>query len=69
MIKILTHPAIECPALRDIARGSVVVSSRSIGSTATYRCDSGYSLEGDSQRTCLAGGRWSGQEPSCQSVF
>lgn len=31
-----------------------------------YSCDSGYSLEGQSRRQCLADGNWDGAPPSCR---
>ena len=34
-------------------------------STATYSCNSGYELDGNQSRTCLASGNWSSSEPSC----
>ena len=37
--------------------------------TATYSCDTGYNLVGNSTRTCQAGGVWSGSEPTCQGVL
>ena len=39
------------------------------GQTATYSCDTGYILVGDSNRTCQATGVWSGSEPICQSML
>ena len=41
-----------CPTPPDINFGMVVVTGNSIGDTATYTCDSGYELIGDSVRTC-----------------
>ena len=37
------------------------------GQTATYSCNTGYTLEGNSTRTCQANGMWSGNEPTCIS--
>jgi len=39
------------------------------GQTATYSCDKGYNLFGDSIRTCQVTGVWSGSERTCQCVF
>ncbi|XP_020608020.1 sushi, von Willebrand factor type A, EGF and pentraxin domain-containing protein 1-like [Orbicella faveolata] len=33
-----------------------------------YSCDSGYSLEGQSRRQCLADGNWDGAPPSCRKI-
>ncbi|PIK46413.1 hypothetical protein BSL78_16732 [Apostichopus japonicus] len=35
------------------------------GTIATYRCDDGYTLIGNKNRTCLREGSWSGSEPYC----
>ncbi|PIK46411.1 putative sushi, von Willebrand factor [Apostichopus japonicus] len=35
------------------------------GAIATYRCDDGYTLIGNKNRTCLREGSWSGSEPYC----
>ena len=37
--------------------------------TATYSCDTGYGLVGDSTRTCQATGNWSGSAPTCQGML
>ena len=38
------------------------------GSTATYTCDIGYTIDGDSVRNCGSAGVWLEPEPSCQSM-
>ena len=58
-----------CPELRDIAKGSVEVSGTTVGSRATYRCNSGYTLVGNKVRTCQSNRQWSGREPSCKGRF
>ena len=71
--------AIECPALSDPANGGIVyVSDTSapydFGTTATYSCNSGYSLVGDEVRTCGGDGSntigvWDLSEPSCERML
>ncbi len=40
---------------------------RRINTVATYRCNDGYILSGDTTRTCESGGMWSGGEaPICE---
>ncbi|CAI8000476.1 Sushi, von Willebrand factor type A, EGF and pentraxin domain-containing protein 1, partial [Geodia barretti] len=56
---------VDCGRLADIPRGRVEVTTTTFLSTATYVCDSGFSIEGTSVRTCLATGVWSGREPTC----
>ncbi len=58
--------AINCGHLTDPANGQVDTSSGTIfGSTATYSCDSGYTLSGSSSRTCEDDGLWTQSEPVC----
>ena len=47
------------------ANGKVKVFGRTIDSVATYSCDDGYYLKGDSFRVCLENGLWSGSAPQC----
>ena len=58
--------AISCgPAPDAPANGQRRVSGRIFQSTVTYTCDSGYTLQGDNTRTCMANKRWSGSAPTC----
>ena len=38
-----------------------------LGSMATYQCNTGYELVGDSERQCTEEGVWSGNQPDCDS--
>ena len=60
---------VDCGRLADIPRGRVEVTTTTFLSTATYVCDSGFSIEGTSVRTCLATGVWSGREPTCTREY
>ena len=55
--------------LGNIANGAVNVTSRTVGSRATYTCNDGYRLQGDKQRECQRNGQWSGQEPVCRGTY
>ena len=46
--------AVLCPVLGDIANGAVTVTSRTVGSRATYTCNDGYRLQGDRQRESVS---------------
>ena len=60
--------AIDCGPLTDPTNGQVDTSSgTTFGSTATYTCDTGYTLSGSQSRTCGADGMWSSSNPVCQS--
>jgi len=59
--------AVDCDTLTDPANGQVShTAGTTFGQPATYSCDTGYNLVGDSNRTCQATGRWSGNTPTCQ---
>ncbi len=34
---------------------------------ATYSCDTGYNLVGNTMRTCQANETWTGSDPTCES--
>jgi len=59
---------VTCPSLSSSTPLTVSVSTLTQGSTATYACDSGYNLVGDTKRTCQLDGAWSSSEPTCQIV-
>ena len=61
--------AVDCGSLPDPANGSVNHTAGTFGQTATYSCNTGYNLVGDSTRTCQATGNWSGSAPTCQGVL
>ena len=61
---------VDCGNLTDPANGSVTrTSGTTFGQTATYSCNTGYNLVGNSIRTCQATGNWSGGAPTCQGVL
>ena len=47
------------------ANGQRNVSGTTFRSTVTYTCNRGYTLQGDSRRTCMANGQWSGVTTRC----
>ena len=62
--------AVDCGNLTHPANGSVNhTAGTTFGQTATYSCNTGYSLVGNSTRTCQASGNWSGSAPTCQGVL
>ena len=61
---------VECGNLTAPANGSVTHTvGTTFNQTATYSCNTGYNLVGDSTRTCQATGEWSGSAPTCQGVL
>jgi hypothetical protein len=63
-----TCPPIDCGVLTDPANGKVNVTATTYNSSATYSCDSGYSLSDSTPRTCQATKQWSGNAPTCPPV-
>ena len=58
----------DCGTLTNPANSQVSYTGRTTyGQTANYSCDAGYSLVGNSTRTCQ--GVWSGSAPTCQGVL
>ena len=61
---------VDCGSVTDPANGQVShTSGTTFGQTATYSCNTGYNLVGDSTRICQATGQWSGSAPTCQRMF
>ena len=60
---------VDCGDLPAPSNGEVMVSTTEFGSTATYSCNDGYTLEGVSTRTCLASGSWSDSAPICTGEY
>ena len=59
----------KCGNLTDPANGQVdQTTGTAVGQTATYSCNTGYNLVGNSTRTCQATGNWSEGAPTCQGV-
>lgn len=57
----------ECGVLQDPKNGIVKFAGTSVGSRATYTCNKGFTLMGQSSRICQSNGEWSGREPTCES--
>ena len=68
---LFTSPsAITCSSLGAFANGQITYSTdttspHDFGTVATFTCNTGFSLSGDSTRICGSGGVWSGSSPVC----
>ena len=58
---------IDCGPLENPENGIVKFGGTIIGSRATYACNKGFTITGNSNRICQPNGDWSGQEPICSS--
>ena len=56
---------VDCGSLTSPPNGQVTVSTTTFNSLATYACNTGFTLEGNMQRTCQDSGFWSGTDPTC----
>ena len=67
---LLIHVVVDCGSLTDPANGSAThTSGTTFGQTATYSCNTGHNLEGNSTRTCQDTGEWSGSAPTCEGML
>ena len=66
VLLLFSSSLVDCPNLMKPPNGSIDIPSLTQGSTATYTCDKGYELKGNSTRTCDSTAMWTGNEPMCQ---
>ena len=60
----------DCGSLTNPANGQVDhTTGTAFGHSAVYSCNTGYSLVGNSTRTCQVTGNWSLSAPTCQGVY
>ena len=65
-----SFPAVvDCGGLSNPESGVITMSGTIFNSTATYSCNDGYNLVGDTTRTCLASGSWSDTAPTCTGII
>ena len=64
-LRQLFFAVVNCDGLTDPENGTVTLPGTTFNSTATYSCNDGYNLVGDTTRTCLASGSWSDTAPTC----
>ncbi|XP_076036539.1 CUB and sushi domain-containing protein 3-like [Oratosquilla oratoria] len=60
-----------CPVIEvsELSEGlQVVLEDRRVGSIATYSCEAGRTLVGQSERECGTHGRWTSATPRCEAV-
>ena len=61
-------PTAYCLNYTDFKNGRVSLSGVSVGDTATFTCNDGYELVGDSSLICLSDGTWDSSPPVCQGL-
>ncbi|XP_078581988.1 E-selectin-like [Branchiostoma floridae x Branchiostoma japonicum] len=60
-----TCEAGQCPTLTPPSNGDVQSDSNNLGAVATFTCNPGYNIVGDSTLTCQTDLSWSGSSPTC----
>ena len=62
-----SYPTVVCLSL-SLTNGMISYSDppHGLGSVANHSCDTGYTLNGGSTRTCQSGGTWSGSNSTCE---
>ena len=69
-VYILPSTVVDCRTLSNPVNGQVnTTAGTTFGQTATYSCNTGYNLMGNSTRTCQATGQWNGSEPTCERML
>ena len=68
-ISSISFAIVQCPNLPDPQNGRVSQRGNKPGDRASYTCNSGYELVGQSSRTCQNNGQWSGDAPTCESKW
>ncbi|XP_028910838.1 sushi, von Willebrand factor type A, EGF and pentraxin domain-containing protein 1 isoform X8 [Ornithorhynchus anatinus] len=59
---------VKCSSPQDIVNGKYILSGVTYLSTASYSCNSGYSLQGTAVLHCEASAQWNEVPPSCELV-
>ncbi len=74
-VQCVPVPIVTCSDLPSLTNGDIdyggagSTNSRPVDTVATYTCVTGYTLTGDTTRTCRSDGVWSGFTPVCQSKW
>ena len=62
--------AVNCGNLTDPVNGQVNhTAGTQFEHNATYSCNTGYNLVGNSTRTCQASREWHGSAPTCEGMY
>ena len=65
---IPTCQVVQCPRAT-IVNGSPSTFTRDFGTVVRFTCRSRHRLEGPEERTCMADGTWSGDDPVCVKII
>lgn len=59
---------VKCEPLRTPLNSKMLLTKTTYKGYATFKCDDGFLLEGNSSISCLATGKWSADIPKCKSI-
>ena len=57
---------LDCGQLRSLQNGKVTLTATTFLSIASYSCNEGFVLVGNTVRICLITAQWSGSMPECR---
>ena len=66
--QLLFNFVVDCGRPPDLANGHFTRNGTFLGDTATYTCDTGYTLVGNATRICQNDGTWSDLSAVCQCM-
>jgi len=59
---------LECDRTLTLLHGDVTYNGTTVGDGATFSCQLGYKLLGDSDTICLQNGTWQSRYVSCEAI-
>ena len=64
----LIFAGVDCGSLEPPPNGSITLDNdrTTFNSSAVYKCNEGFHLNGSANRMCKSNGQWSGSEPICE---
>ena len=64
------NKVVDCGGLTAPENGEISITMTTrVMSTATYTCNPGFVLEGNSSRMCMSDAQWSGSDPTCSKFI
>ncbi|XP_038072987.1 sushi domain-containing protein 2-like [Patiria miniata] len=63
----ICEASVICGSVADATNGRKEVSRGSVGGVASFTCDDGYTLQGESELVCQENGQWSDEVPICEA--
>ena len=61
----ICHFSVQCDIIGEIINGNVTYSTNGTITSAQFACDTGGSMVGSAQLTCLTNGQWDKSPPAC----